>query len=164
VLSFHSGTQFARRAPDLDTEAPDESHCEACDVSSCLALERGADRAAMVTLQGRFDLEPLTRPGDLVLMEWQEAELASSPAEITEGERQDWTTRHPGFWHVVEEKDRFEQMQRVMAGEIPDTSVNHLRPSDDPTENLSSLEPSSEVAHRRASDLRAGVHSAGWHR
>lgn len=90
---------------------------------------------------------------------------ASGLAEITEGERPDWTARHRGFWHVVEEKDRLEQMQRVVAGEIPDTSVNHPRPSDDPVENLSSLKPSSEVAHRRASELRAGeVHSAGWHR
>lgn len=36
-------------------------------MSSCLALERGADRAAVVTLQGRFHWEPLTRPGDQVL-------------------------------------------------------------------------------------------------
>lgn len=69
VLSFHSRAEIARRAPVLDTGAPDESRCEACDVSSYVELSRarawrrprrGGDVARPIPLG---TTHPARRPG-----------------------------------------------------------------------------------------------------
>ncbi len=114
-----------------------------------LALDGGADRAALVALLDRFDREALAKPGEMVWIGWQDAILALGLSEFTERVRHAWKSGCIPFWSDADEIDWLQQMQQAAEGEQPDAVTASMAAIDDPVTSLAWLKPSAEGPFRR---------------